>query len=140
MQRIVIVLFTLFFFYNCASQANLTKISAEEIRVLNSVKVNNFDKNQILIFSSQEEFEQFQFNLPQTHARSAPILNLDFTTKKAIAIYQDQIGSYEIEGIEVKNKKSKLVLKSIDNYQNNNSANLIILEVPNTIQQLTLKK
>ena len=140
MQRIFTLLITLFSFYNCASQRNLIQISSEEIPVLNSTKVEHSGQNEIKIFSTQEEFDEFQLNLPQTHQRSAPIVSLDFTTKKAVAIYMDQIGSYQIENLEIKNNKGTLNLKSIEGYQNPSSANLIILEIPKEITQLTLKK
>lgn len=139
-RRLFWIPFSLFLLNSCMSQQkNVTIIPSSEINILRSTYLEESCKNEFQVFTNMEDYNTFQLSLVKPGQRNPPLQIIDFSTKNIAVICKQNIGNYHISKINSSSKKNSLKLEPNEDQDPANMDNLIIIEIPKTIKNLTLE-
>ena len=123
----------------CSQQKNVTIIPSSEINILRSTYLEESCKNELQVFTNMQDYNTFQLSLVKPGQRNPPLQIIDFSTKNIAVICKQNIGNYHISEINSSSKKNSLKFELNENQDPENMDNLIIIEIPKTINKLTLE-
>lgn len=132
---LLLILFTM----GCSQQKNVTIIPSSEINILRSTYLEESCKNELQVFTNMEDYNTFQLSLVKPGQRNPPLQIIDFSTKNIAVICKQNIGNYHISEINSSSKKNSLKFELNEDQDPANMDNLIIIEIPKTIKNLTLE-
>ena len=132
---LLLILFTM----GCSQQKNVTIIPSSEINILRSTYLEESCKNELQVFTNMEDYNTFQLSLVKPGQRNPPLQIIDFSTKNIAVICKQNIGNYHISEINSSSKKNSLKFELNEDQYSANMDNLIIIEIPKTINKLTLE-
>lgn len=130
-------LFYVCLFTSCASQQPVEKLGAESVVILNTLNTPNECTQEVTLFHDQASFDQFQRSIPKEGPRSGPLFRIDFNTHTVAIICHEGIDGYEVDHLSLSKKSNQLILKKVEGYEGS-SSNLILVDIPKKIKQLTL--
>ena len=123
----------------CSQQKNVTIIPSSEINILRSTYLEKSCKNQLQVFTNMEDYNTFQLSLVKPGQRNPPLQIIDFSIKNIAVICKQNIANYHISEINSSSKKNSLKFELNEDQDPANMDNLIIIEIPKTIKNLTLE-
>lgn len=123
----------------CSQQKNVTIIPSSEINILRSTYLEESCKNELQVFTNMQDYNTFQLSLVKPGQRNPPLQIIDFSTKNIAVICKQNIGNYHISEINSSSKKNSLKFELNEDQYSANMDNLIIIEIPKTINKLTLE-
>lgn len=123
----------------CSQQKNVTIIPSSEINILRSTYLEESCKNELQVFTNMQDYNTFQLSLVKPGQRNPPLQIIDFSTKNIAVICKQNIGNYHISEINSSSKKNSLKFELNEDQDRANMDNLIIIEIPKTINKLTLE-
>ena len=132
---LLLILFTM----GCSQQKNVTIIPSSEINILRSTYLEKSCKNQLQVFTNMEDYNTFQLSLVKPGQRNPPLQIIDFSIKNIAVICKQNIANYHISEINSSSKKNSLKFELNEDQDPANMDNLIIIEIPKTIKNLTLE-
>ena len=132
---LLLILFTM----GCSHQKNVTIIPSSEINILRSTYLEKSCKNQLQVFTNMEDYNTFQLSLVKPGQRNPPLQIIDFSIKNIAVICKQNIANYHISEINSSSKKNSLKFELNEDQDPANMDNLIIIEIPKTIKNLTLE-
>ena len=132
---LLLILFTM----GCSQQKNVTIIPSSEINILRSTYLEESCKNELQVFTNMQDYNTFQLSLVKPGQRNPPLQIIDFSTKNIAVICKQNIGNYHISEINSSSKKNSLKFELNEDQYSANMDNLIIIEIPKTINKLTLE-
>ena len=132
---LLLILFTM----GCSQQKNVTIIPSSEINILRSTYLEESCKNELQVFTNMEDYNTFQLSLVKPGQRNPPLQIIDFSSKNIAVICKQNIANYHISEINSSSKKNSLKFELNEDQDPANMDNLIIIEIPKTINKLTLE-
>ena len=132
---LLLILFTM----GCSQQKNVTIIPSSEINILRSTYLEESCKNELQVFTNMEDYNTFQLSLVKPGQRNPPLQIIDFSIKNIAVICKQNIANYHISEINSSSKKNSLKFELNEDQDPANMDNLIIIEIPKTIKNLTLE-
>ena len=138
MKNLFSILSILLLMCSCTSQKAIKIFKQPEIEILNTVNTQKDCDNQIVIYTDQENFDQFQRSIPKTYQRSGPLFQINFDAYNVAVLCKKNISAYNLDSITVYQSNNILSLTPIKNYVNQSEENTWIIQVPKEISSLNI--
>ena len=126
-------------FFNCTAQKSHTKVSNDEYQFVTNFNVDYNDTGNHYMINN-EQLNNFYQILKKTYPKSPPRIQIDYSKNKVALLNFKHVSSYDIDSVTKKKSTYYLHLTRTNANFKQDSTNLMMLIIPNHINNVVVKK